>query len=134
MSLRVLQAEAEATQIRFETPPGRQSQIAWGESRVSFRSGVRKLHIFVLTLGFSRRSFFWGAPKEQLGAFLEAHERAFEHFGGRTREHLYDRSGPLKFSFQRPANRATDGPAKSCTFPCLGFRERSESRGLRKRR
>jgi transposase len=28
---------------------------------------------------------------ERLPQFLEAHERAFEHFGGHTREHLYDR-------------------------------------------
>jgi transposase len=89
--LRSLQAKAEATQMRFETPPGKQSQIDWGESRVPFRSGPYRVHIFVLTLGFSRRSFFWGAPNEQLGTFLEAHERAFEHFGGRTAEHLYDR-------------------------------------------
>ena len=26
-----------------------------------------------------------------MSQFLEAHERAFEHFGGHTREHLYDR-------------------------------------------
>jgi transposase len=28
---------------------------------------------------------------EALPQFLEAHERAFEYFGGHTREHLYDR-------------------------------------------
>ncbi len=89
--LRVLAAAAELTQIRFETLPGQQSQIDWGEAKVAFRSGVRVMHFFVLTLGFSRRSFYWATPNEQLGQFLEAHERAFEHFGGRTREHLYDR-------------------------------------------
>jgi hypothetical protein len=47
--------------------------------------------LFVLTLGFSRRAFYWAYPNEQLAQFLEAHERAFEHFGGLTREHLYDR-------------------------------------------
>jgi len=44
------------------------------------------MHIFVLTLGFSRRGFYWGSPNEQIGSFLEAHERAFEHFGGHIRE------------------------------------------------
>ncbi|MGH8471738.1 MAG: IS21 family transposase, partial [Gammaproteobacteria bacterium] len=76
---------------RFETPPAQQSQIDWGEAKVEFRSAARVMHFFVLTLGFSRRSFFWATPNEQLAQFLEAHERAFEHFGGRTREHLYDR-------------------------------------------
>ncbi len=48
-------------------------------------------HFFVLTLGYSRRGFYCAYPDEKLGCFLEAHERAFEHFGGHTREHLYDR-------------------------------------------
>jgi transposase len=90
--LRVLEAAAEATQTRFETPPGLQSQVDWGQARVPFRCGSRWIHIFVLTLGFSRRGFYWGSPNEQMGAFLEAHERAFEHFGGHTHEHLYDRA------------------------------------------
>jgi transposase len=50
-----------------------------------------KEHLFVLTLGYSRRAFYAGYANEQLGTFLEAHEHAFEHFGGHTREHLYDR-------------------------------------------
>jgi transposase len=89
--LRELQAAAEATQTRFETPPGEQSQIDWGQATVAFRSGPCTVHFFVLTLGYSRRSFYWPAPDERLGQFLDAHERAFEHFGGHTREHLYDR-------------------------------------------
>jgi transposase len=90
--LRTLEAAAQATQRRFETPPGQQSQIDWGQARVQFRCGSRTVHIFVLTLGFSRRGFYWGSPNEQIGSFLEAHERAFEHFGGHTHEHLYDRA------------------------------------------
>jgi len=45
----------------------------------------------VLTLGFSRRSYYQPCLNEALPQFLEAHERAFEYFGGHTREHLYDR-------------------------------------------
>jgi transposase len=29
--------------------------------------------------------------RERVAQFLDAHERAFDHFGGHTREHLYDR-------------------------------------------
>ena len=89
--LRRLQAQAEGTLTRFETPPGQQSQVDWGQAKVRFRDGVIVQHLFVLTLGFSRRSFFCAFPNERLSQFLEAHERAFEHFGGHTREHLYDR-------------------------------------------
>jgi len=39
----------------------------------------------------SRRGFYWAYPDERLNQFLEAHERAFAHFGGLTAEHLYDR-------------------------------------------
>lgn len=82
---------AERATVRFETPPGLQSQIDWGQALVPFRSGRAVRHIFVLTLGFSRRAFYLPCRNEQLGTFLDAHERAFEHFGGRTTEHLYDR-------------------------------------------
>lgn len=82
---------ADITQMRFETPPGLQSQIDWGESKVSFRNDRVKLHLFVLTLGYSRRSFYAAFLNEQLGQFLDAHERAFDYFGGHTVEHLYDR-------------------------------------------
>ena len=89
--LRTARRLAEATVRRFETPPGAQSQIDWGTATVPFRQQPRVRHVFVLTLGFSRRSFYHISPTEQLPQFLDAHERAFEYFGGRTREHLYDR-------------------------------------------
>jgi transposase len=89
--LRAEEAVAEVTQRRFETPPGAQSQIDWGQARVYFRTRPVELHIFVLTLGFSRRGFYRACPDERLAQFLDAHESAFEHFGGHTREHLYDR-------------------------------------------
>jgi transposase len=78
-------------QTRFETEPGQQSQIDWGEVRTYLRNQPIKLHIFVLTLGYSRRGYYRACANEQLGLFLESHEAAFEHFGGLTREHLYDR-------------------------------------------
>jgi transposase len=84
------QAAARAT-VRFETPPGQQSQIDWGQAHVYFRSQPVTLHVFILTLGYSRRSFHEPCVGETLGQFLDAHERAFEYFGGHTREHLYDR-------------------------------------------
>jgi transposase len=89
--LRTARLLAEGTWTRFETPPGAQSQIDWGTATVRFREQPRVRHIFVLTLGFSRRGFYQVCPTERLPQFLDAHERAFEHFGGHTREHLYDR-------------------------------------------
>ena len=89
--LREAAERAGICQRRFETPPGQQSQVDWGQVRVPFRSRSQPVHVFVLTLGFSRRSFYQGYLNERLPHLLEAHELAFAHFGGLCREHLYDR-------------------------------------------
>ena len=89
--LQTAEALAERACVRFETAPGHQSQIDWGSARVHFRHQPVVLHVFVLTLGYSRRGLMEPALNEQVPQFLDAHERAFDHFGGHTREHLYDR-------------------------------------------
>jgi transposase len=89
--LREVQDLAARASVRFETPPGLQSQIDWGQATVPFRSGRAVRHFFVLTLGYSRRSFYLACRDEQLPTFLDAHEQAFTYFGGHTKEHLYDR-------------------------------------------
>ncbi len=89
--LRAAQELAARATVRFETPPGLQSQIDWGQATVTFRSGRAIRHFFILTLGYCRRGFYLACRDEQLKTFLDAHERAFDHFGGHTKEHLYDR-------------------------------------------
>ena len=51
---RELMAEARAT-VRFETPPGKQLQIDFGERRVPIGEASVKVFLFVATLGYSRR-------------------------------------------------------------------------------
>jgi transposase len=89
--LRVEASNAALTQRRFETGPGQQAQVDWGQSRVQFDSGVVPVHIFVMTLGYSRRGWFEGFTNERLESLLEAHEHAFAHFGGVCADLLYDR-------------------------------------------
>lgn len=89
--LRVEASAAALTQRRFETEPGQQAQVDWGQVRVRFASGPAEVHVFVMTLGYSRRAWAEGYENERMSALLAAHERAFEHFGGRTAEILYDR-------------------------------------------
>jgi transposase len=94
IAVRPLRAQAtldSLTQGRFETAPGEQSQVDWGQVRVAFDSGLTEIHVFVLTLGYSRRAYAEGFEHERIGSLLSAHERAFEHFGGCTAEILYDR-------------------------------------------
>lgn len=89
--LRAEAALAALTQRRFETGPGQQAQVDWGEIKVRFETGPAKVHVFVMTLGFSRRAYVEGFEHERLVSLLAAHERAFAHFGGRCAELLYDR-------------------------------------------
>jgi transposase len=84
-------AAASLTQRRFETEPGHQAQVDWGQVRTRFDSGSAEVHIFVMTLGYSRRAWAEGYQNERLGSLLAAHEHAFTHFGGCTAEILYDR-------------------------------------------
>jgi transposase len=82
---------AAVTWTRFETPPGEQSQVDWGQALVRLGGQPVVRHIFVLTLGYSRRAFYEPCEQETLHDLLDAHERAFAYFAGHTREHLYDR-------------------------------------------
>ncbi len=84
--LRAEAAVAALTQRRFETEPGEQAQVDWGQVRVRFVTGPVDVHVFVLTLGYSRRAWAEGYENERMGALLAAHEHAFAHFGGRTAE------------------------------------------------
>jgi transposase len=89
--LRVEATAAAVMQRRFETEPGEQAQADWGQARVWLGGVLAKVHIFVLTLGYSRRGWAEAYPDERMESLLAAHEHAFAHFGGTTREVLYDR-------------------------------------------
>lgn len=80
----------ELATVRFETEPGKQAQVDWGSTWVWLGEERVRVHLFVMVLGYSRRAFARGYPSEGLDALLDAHERAFAHFGGRTATILYD--------------------------------------------
>src|SRR5262247_2783651 len=48
------------------------------------------VHLFVFTLGYSRRLWTRAYPHERLDVVLDGHERAFHHFGGVPLTCLYD--------------------------------------------
>jgi transposase len=89
--LRAQATVASLTQIRFETGPGEQAQVDWGQARVLLGGEPAEVHIFVMTLGYSRRGWAEGFFNERIDSLLSAHEHAFEHFGGVCVELLYDR-------------------------------------------
>jgi transposase len=86
---RALEAEARAT-IRFETPPGKQLQIDFGERRVVIGGEITKVFLFVATLGYSRRLHVRAFTNERQESWFAGVESAFRHFGGITDEVLLD--------------------------------------------
>ena len=86
---RALEAEARAT-IRFETPPGKQLQIDFGERRVVICGVSAKAFLFVATLGYSRRLHVRAFTNERQESWFAGIESAFRCFGGVTEEVLFD--------------------------------------------
>ena len=91
---RELAAEALAT-VRFETPPGRQLQIDFGERGVQIGEEVVRVYLFVATLGYSRRVYARAFRHERQSAWFDGIEGAFEHFGGLPGELLLDNAKAL---------------------------------------
>lgn len=91
---RELKAQTRAT-VRFETPPGRQLQIDFGEIRVWIAGERARVHLFVATLGYSRRLYVRASPHERQADWFEGMEEAFRRFGGVPREVLLDNARAL---------------------------------------
>ncbi len=88
-------AEALAT-VRFETPPGHQLQIDFGQRRVAIEGeDPGKVFLFVATLGHSRRIYARAFRHERQSAWLDGIEGAFRHFGGLPVEMLLDNARAL---------------------------------------
>lgn len=86
------QAAREVAVRRFETPPGHQAQVDWGDlGHLQGAEGRQRLSGFVMTLGYSRALFADIATDQTLGTLLALHEAAFEALGGVPHEILYDR-------------------------------------------
>lgn len=76
--------------VRYETGPGEQAQVDFGQLHVWIGEQRERVHLFVMTLGYSRRLWVRAYPHERLSALLDGHERAFRHFGGVPLTCLYD--------------------------------------------
>ena len=98
-----LLVEARAT-VRFETPPGKQLQIDFGELRLPIGGESGRLFLFVATLGYSRRIYVRAFRHERQAAWLDGMEGAFRHFGGVTEEIVFDNARGL-VDHHNPATR-----------------------------
>jgi transposase len=130
-----LAAQARAT-LRFETQPGHQMQADFGELFLRV-AGVRtKVHLAVLTLGYSRRGFVRAFLAERQEHWLAAMESAFHHFGGVPAEMLIDNPRALVSEHDRATGqvRFTEAFLTFCRFhgtqprACRPFRARSKGK------
>jgi transposase len=78
--------------MRFETEPGYQAQVDFGEFQIQHADGrIEKLYLFAMILGYSRKIYAQFVKRCDLPSFLDCHINAFAHFGGVPSQILYDR-------------------------------------------
>jgi transposase len=86
--------EKEAT-LRYETAPGRQMQIDFGEKKMQIGGEMVKVHIFTATLGYSRRQYVQAFRSETQSSWFEGIEGSLRYFGGVPHELLVDNAKAL---------------------------------------
>lgn len=135
---RELEAQARAT-IRFETPPGRQLQIDFGERRALIGGENVRIYLFVATLGYSRRLYVRAFRNERQESWFAGLEGAFRHFGGVTEEVLFDNDRGLVVRHDR-STREIEFNARLLAFArhwrfrpraCAPYRARSKGKDER---
>ena len=92
----------------IETPPGEEAQVDYGDGpmvRDPNTGKYRRTCLFVLTLGYSRKSIRLLTFTSSSRIWAELHEQAFRRLGGSTRVVVLDnlREGVLKPDIHDPA-------------------------------
>jgi transposase len=75
------------------TPPGEEAQVDYGTGpmvRHPKTGKYRRTRLFVMTLGFSRKSVRLLVWKSSTQIWAELHERAFRRLGGSVRVMVYE--------------------------------------------
>jgi len=101
---------ADLATVRFETAPGYQMQIDFGEKWVSIAGARTKVYFFVGVLGYSRRIFVRASLSQRQDDWREGLAGAFRCFGGVTRKILIDRAGALVVGQDRETGAARPHP------------------------
>lgn len=70
--------------VRFETEPGRQAQLDWGELLTVIAGVETRVYFSAVTLGFARRTHAWAFERLDAEHLYKSVVRAFGYFGGST--------------------------------------------------
>lgn len=92
---RRVQRVADVASVRFETPPGKQMQIDFGQKQVSVGGADVKVHLLAAVLSYSRRVFVRAFLAERGDDWREGIAEAFRHFGGVVQVVLGDNAKAL---------------------------------------
>lgn len=119
-----LVAEARAT-VRFETPPGKQMQIDFGERLVEIAGTKVRAHLFVATLGYSRRIHVRAFRNERQESWFDGLESTLAKFGGVTEEVLFDNARALVEQHDLSTRTVVFNPKLLSFAKHWGFRPRA---------
>jgi transposase len=119
-----LVAAARAT-VRFETQPGEQLQIDFGERWVEIGGVATKVFFFVATLGYSRRVHVRAFGHEKQESWFGGMESAILAFGGVPREVLLDNARALILHHDPASREVVLHPRLHAFARHWGFRVRA---------
>lgn len=90
--LRELKASLPGNKVteRFETRPGQQGQFDWSPYTLELGGELRRVVVYGLVLGYSRRKHYTASFDERQASIFEALEDGFWHFQGAPKELLVD--------------------------------------------
>jgi transposase len=102
---------AQVATVRFETKPGQQMQVDFGEKKVRLGGQLVKVFLLVAVLSYSRRLFVRAFLNQRGDDWREGVAAAFMHFGGVVLEVLGDNARPLVEEHDRKAGTVRFHPA-----------------------
>jgi transposase len=102
---------AAVASVRFETAPGAQMQIDFGQKVVSIAGEPVRVHLLVAVLSYSRRLYVKAFLAERQDDWREGIAGAFRHFGGVPRTVLGDNARSLVVAHDRATQTVTFHPA-----------------------
>ena len=87
----IKERKTQLAYIRFETEPGLQAQVDWGDFQIQGSDGkTTTIYAFVMVLGYSRAKYIEFVERCTLDVFMDCHINAFRYFKGIPAEILYD--------------------------------------------
>ncbi len=104
------QVAAAVASVRYETAPGAQMQIDFGQKLVWIAGAMVRVHLLVAVLTYSRRLFVKAFLAERQDDWRDGIASAFRHFGGVPLTMLGDNARSLVLAHNRTAQTLTFHP------------------------